>query len=119
MQVSGFGALTGRDMARAATHPARRMPNPPSATRPCSRAIRSQINDGPVTTYKAGQSFSGLPGDRHGVSANVSETQSTESPVAKTVSDLQFEDQRRVVGNAGKALLVRIADRSGAVDKAR
>jgi quercetin dioxygenase-like cupin family protein len=27
-------------------------------------AIRSQVNDGPVTTYKAGQSFSELPGDR-------------------------------------------------------
>src|SRR4051794_39858425 len=39
-------------------------------------AIRSQVNDGPVTTYKAGQSFSELPGDRHGVSANASETQS-------------------------------------------
>ena len=25
--------------------------------------MRSQINDGPVTTYKAGQSFSELPGD--------------------------------------------------------
>ena len=37
-------------------------------------AIRSQINDGPVTTYEAGQSFSELPGDRHGVSANASET---------------------------------------------
>ena len=36
--------------------------------------IRSQVNDGPVTTYKAGQSFSELPGDRHGVSANASET---------------------------------------------
>jgi quercetin dioxygenase-like cupin family protein len=38
-------------------------------------AIRSQVNDGPVTTYEAGQSFSELPGDRHGVSANASETQ--------------------------------------------
>jgi len=37
-------------------------------------AIRSQVNDGPVTTYKAGESFSKLPGDRHGVSANASET---------------------------------------------
>ena len=37
-------------------------------------AIRSQVNDGPVTTYLAGQSFSGLPGDRHRVSANASET---------------------------------------------
>jgi len=25
-----------------------------------------------VTTYKAGQSFSELPGDRHGISANAS-----------------------------------------------
>src|SRR5246127_3332743 len=38
-------------------------------------AIRSQVNDGPVTTYKAGQSFSELPGDRHGVSANASQTE--------------------------------------------
>ena len=37
-------------------------------------AIRSQINDGPVMTYEAGQSFSELPGDRHRVSANASET---------------------------------------------
>jgi quercetin dioxygenase-like cupin family protein len=37
-------------------------------------AIRSQVNDGPVTTYKAGESFSEMPGDRHGVSANASET---------------------------------------------
>ena len=37
-------------------------------------AIRSQVNDGPVTTYKAGQSFSEMPGDRHGVSANASTT---------------------------------------------
>jgi quercetin dioxygenase-like cupin family protein len=37
-------------------------------------AIRSQVNDRPVTTYKAGESFSELPGDRHRVSANASET---------------------------------------------
>ena len=37
-------------------------------------AIRSQVNNGPVTTYEAGQSFSEMPGDRHGVSANASET---------------------------------------------
>jgi len=37
-------------------------------------AIRSQVNDGPVTTYKAGQSFSEMPGDRHSVSANASQT---------------------------------------------
>ena len=37
-------------------------------------ATRSQANDGPVTTYKARQSLSDLPGDRHGVSANASKT---------------------------------------------
>ena len=37
-------------------------------------AIRSQVNDGPVTTYKAGQSWSEQSGDRHKVSANASKT---------------------------------------------
>jgi quercetin dioxygenase-like cupin family protein len=37
-------------------------------------AIRSKVNNGPVTTYEAGQSFSELPDDRHAVSANASET---------------------------------------------
>src|SRR5262249_24085553 len=36
--------------------------------------IRSQVNDGPVTTYKAGESWPELPGDRHAVSANASKT---------------------------------------------
>jgi quercetin dioxygenase-like cupin family protein len=31
-----------------------------------------------VTTYKAGQSFSELPGDRHAASANACETQPAE-----------------------------------------
>ncbi|MET1025664.1 MAG: cupin domain-containing protein [Dongiaceae bacterium] len=38
-------------------------------------AIRSQVNNGPVAVYKAGESFSEMPGDRHGVSANASETE--------------------------------------------
>src|SRR5512132_4167464 len=29
-------------------------------------AIRSQVNDGPAITYRAGESFSEFPGDRHG-----------------------------------------------------
>jgi quercetin dioxygenase-like cupin family protein len=37
-------------------------------------AILSQVNDGPVTTYRAGQSFSELPGDRHTLGANASKT---------------------------------------------
>lgn len=38
-------------------------------------AIRSQVNDGPTKTYHAGENFTELPGDHHGVSANASETQ--------------------------------------------
>lgn len=37
-------------------------------------AIRSQVNDGPVKIYQAGESFSEMPGDRHGVSENASKT---------------------------------------------
>jgi len=37
-------------------------------------AIISQVNDGAVTTYRAGQSFSEMPGDRHKLSANGSKT---------------------------------------------
>ncbi|MFE1602286.1 cupin domain-containing protein [Methylobacterium sp. ID0610] len=37
-------------------------------------AIRSQVNDGPERTYRAGETFTEQPGDRHGVSANASET---------------------------------------------
>jgi quercetin dioxygenase-like cupin family protein len=38
-------------------------------------AIRSQVNDGPVITYRAGESFSEYPGDRHSVSENASTTE--------------------------------------------
>jgi quercetin dioxygenase-like cupin family protein len=37
-------------------------------------AIRSQVNGGPVRVYKAGESFSEMPGDRHSVSENASKT---------------------------------------------
>lgn len=38
-------------------------------------AIQSQVNDGPVKTYRAGENFSEFPGDRHAVSANASTTE--------------------------------------------
>jgi quercetin dioxygenase-like cupin family protein len=38
-------------------------------------AIRSQVNDGPLKTYRAGESFSEFPGDRHNVSENASTTE--------------------------------------------
>ena len=37
-------------------------------------AIRSAVNDGPIVTYRAGESFSEMPGDRHAVSENASKT---------------------------------------------
>lgn len=38
-------------------------------------AIRSQVNGGPVKTYRAGESFSEFPGDIHNVSENASATE--------------------------------------------
>lgn len=37
-------------------------------------AITSQVNDGPVVTYKKGENFSENPGDKHGISKNASKT---------------------------------------------
>jgi quercetin dioxygenase-like cupin family protein len=37
-------------------------------------SIRSQVNDDPAKIYKAGESFSEMPGDRHSVSENGSKT---------------------------------------------
>lgn len=37
-------------------------------------AIRSKVNDGPAKTYRAGENFTELPGDHHGVSANASDS---------------------------------------------
>lgn len=39
-------------------------------------AVRSQVNDGPAKVYRAGESFSELPGDQHSVSANNSTSES-------------------------------------------
>jgi len=38
-------------------------------------AIRTSVNDGPAVIYKAGQSFSEMPGDRHSVDENASKTE--------------------------------------------
>ncbi|MDI7864668.1 cupin domain-containing protein [Rhizobiaceae bacterium n13] len=37
-------------------------------------AIRSQVNDGPVKVYRVGENWSEVPGDRHLVSANDSDS---------------------------------------------
>jgi quercetin dioxygenase-like cupin family protein len=38
-------------------------------------AIRTSVNDGPVVTYRAGENFSEMPGDRHTVDENASKTE--------------------------------------------
>jgi quercetin dioxygenase-like cupin family protein len=38
-------------------------------------AIQSAVNDGPVVTYRKGENWSEMPGDRHNVSANASTTE--------------------------------------------
>ena len=38
-------------------------------------AIRSSVNNGPVVTYRKGESFSEMPGDLHSVSENASNTE--------------------------------------------
>src|SRR5438132_11864021 len=38
-------------------------------------AIRTSVNNGPIVTYRPGQSFSEMPDDRHSVSANASKTE--------------------------------------------
>jgi quercetin dioxygenase-like cupin family protein len=38
-------------------------------------AIRSKVNDGPEKIYRAGENFSEMPGDHHGVSANASDSE--------------------------------------------
>jgi quercetin dioxygenase-like cupin family protein len=37
--------------------------------------IRSKVNEGPETVYRAGESWAEMPGDHHGVSANASDTE--------------------------------------------
>jgi quercetin dioxygenase-like cupin family protein len=38
-------------------------------------AIRTSVNNGPVVTYRVGQNFSEMPGDRHTVDENASKTE--------------------------------------------
>jgi quercetin dioxygenase-like cupin family protein len=61
-------------------------------------AIRSQINDAPVTIYNTGQSWSELPGDRHRVSANASETKAAKI-LAVFVVDTNEKELTTPVGN--------------------
>jgi quercetin dioxygenase-like cupin family protein len=54
--------------------------------------VRSKVNDGPEKTYRAGENWTELPGDHHGVSANASETKP-----AKILAVFVVDDQDTVL----------------------
>ncbi|HWU13163.1 MAG TPA: cupin domain-containing protein [Caulobacter sp.] len=54
--------------------------------------IRSKVNDGPERTYHAGENWTELPGDHHGVSANASSTKP-----ARILAVFVVDDQDQVL----------------------
>ena len=54
-------------------------------------SVRCKLNDGPVKTYRAGENWTELPGDHHGVSANASETQLAKVLAVFVVDDADKE----------------------------
>jgi quercetin dioxygenase-like cupin family protein len=54
-------------------------------------SIRSQVNDDPAKVYKAGESFSEMPGDRHSVSENGSKTKPAKLLAVFVVDTVQKE----------------------------
>jgi quercetin dioxygenase-like cupin family protein len=64
------------EYAPGGTSPGHRHPNSAFiAATILEGAIRSQVNDGPVTVYKAGETFFEKAGDHHSVSENASKTE--------------------------------------------
>lgn len=54
-------------------------------------AVRSQVNDGPVVTYRTGQNWTEVPGDHHRVSANASQTRAAKILAVFVVDDMDAE----------------------------
>jgi quercetin dioxygenase-like cupin family protein len=53
--------------------------------------VLSKVNDGPVTKYRAGENWTELPGDHHGVSANASDTHAAKILAVFVVDDHDTE----------------------------
>jgi quercetin dioxygenase-like cupin family protein len=68
-------------------------------------AIRSQVKDGPVTVYSADESFSELPGDRHGVSENASKTKPAKLLAVFVVDTAEQESTFPIGKSASRANL--------------
>jgi quercetin dioxygenase-like cupin family protein len=54
-------------------------------------AVRSQVDEGPVTTYRTGQNWTELPGAHHRVSANASDTEPAKILAVFVVDDRETE----------------------------
>ena len=54
-------------------------------------AVRSQVNGGQERTYRAGENWTELPGDHHGVSANASRTKPAKILAVFVVDDRDSE----------------------------
>lgn len=53
--------------------------------------VRSKVNNGPEKTYRAGENWTELPGDHHGVSANASTTKPAKILAVFVVDDRDAE----------------------------
>lgn len=54
-------------------------------------AVRSKVNNGPEKTYRAGENWTEMPGDHHGVSANASRTRPAKILAVFVVDDADKE----------------------------
>jgi quercetin dioxygenase-like cupin family protein len=54
-------------------------------------SVRSKVNNGPVKVYRTGESWTELPGDHHGVSANASNTRPAKILAVFVVDDIDTE----------------------------
>lgn len=54
-------------------------------------AVRSQLNGGPVKTFRAGENWTELPGTHHGVSANASTSRPAKVLAVFVVDDADVE----------------------------
>jgi quercetin dioxygenase-like cupin family protein len=54
-------------------------------------SVRSQVNDGPVVTYRIGQNWTAMPGDHHRVSANASRARPAKILAVFVVDDMDAE----------------------------
>src|SRR5213076_1357007 len=75
MCLAKVSRVCSSNMVPAGRHRPTRIPSAFIYATVLEGAIRSSVNNGPAVTYRAGESFSEMPGDRHSVSENASKTE--------------------------------------------